>query len=67
MVRGVCGASTAQVITNMVMFGNVHLAGKAEIEAACQAQWCHPPGLVGREARCAIFERAAKCWRATGA
>lgn len=58
------GNTTTQVIPHKHghVLANVHLAGKAEIEAACQAaidaqsDWIE----MGLEARCAIFERAAE-------
>ncbi len=58
------GNTTTQVIPHKHghILANVHLAGKAEIEAACQAaidaqsDWID----LGLEARCAIFERAAE-------
>ena len=58
------GNTTTQVIPHKHghVLANVHLAGKAEIEAACQAaidaqsDWID----LGLEARCAIFERAAE-------
>ena len=65
------GNTTTQVIPHKHghVLANVHLAGKAEIEAACQAaidaqsDWIE----MGLEARCAIFERAAEmlagAWR----
>ena len=58
------GNTTTQVIPHKHghVLANVHLAGKAEIEAACkaaidaQSDWIE----MGLEARCAIFERAAE-------
>ena len=58
------GNTTTQVIPHKHghVLANVHLAGKAEIEAACkaaidaQSDWID----LGLEARCAIFERAAE-------
>ena len=58
------GNTTTQVIPHKHghVLANVHLAGKAEIEAACQAaidaqsDWIE----MGLAARCAIFERAAE-------
>jgi len=58
------GNTTTQVIPHKHghVLANVHLAGKVEIEAACQAatdaqsDWIE----MGLEKRCAIFERAAE-------
>ena len=58
------GNTTTQVIPHKHghVLANVHLAGKAEIEAACQAAIDAQSAWIdlGLEARCAIFERAAE-------
>ena len=58
------GNTATQVIPHKHghVLANVHLAGKAEIEAACQAAIDAQSAWIdlGLEARCAIFERAAE-------
>ena len=58
------GNTTTQVIPHKHghVLANVHLAGKVEIEAACQAAIDAQPDWIemGLEKRCAIFERAAE-------
>ncbi len=58
------GNTTTQVIPHNHghVIANVHLAGKAEIDAACQAAIDAQSAWIdlGLEARCAIFERAAE-------
>ena len=58
------GNTATQVIPHKHghVIANVHLAGKAEIAAACQAAIDAQPAWIdlGLEARCAIFERCAK-------
>ena len=58
------GNTATQVIPHKHghVIANVHLAGKAEIAAACQAAIDAQPAWIdmGLEARCAIFERCAE-------